>query len=297
MISSSKDKTEPTNTVYREGKRALPEDFQPSEHDFISGRGNALKRHPGNLRFLQLIEENLQEYAQMKSKNDKSLIVSRIVNQVRKSCPNGGGFVQQEGPAKAKRWVEIGNHLAREKVGARLRDALHSKYSSSSVAKKRRRRADDAQRMDQLDDILVLESSQTLAARIEELTQQVVAMNHQHDDNMNKSSTPDSSANNRADDELLRIFNQANWELLQKIKEQGICNTTNDESPSRRSSSSESDTSSSNGSHAERSRGGGTKRKLEFDIAELMESQDDEDDFPEDTSFEPFPFEYVFAAQ
>jgi len=41
-------------------------------------------------------------------------------------------------------WREVGDHLAREKVGQTLRDSLHNKYSSSTKAKKRRRQAEKA---------------------------------------------------------------------------------------------------------------------------------------------------------
>jgi len=84
---------------------------------------------------------HLDKYSAATSKQEKSRIVSSIVDTIRRSSANGG-FVKLD-PLTGN-WFEVGDHLAREKVGQTLRDALHTKYSSSTKAKKRRRQAEKA---------------------------------------------------------------------------------------------------------------------------------------------------------
>lgn len=84
---------------------------------------------------------HLERYAAATTKQDKSRIVSEIVDTIRKSSPDGG-FVKLD-PLTGS-WREVGDHLAREKVGQTLRDSLHTKYSSSTKAKKQRRQAEKA---------------------------------------------------------------------------------------------------------------------------------------------------------
>lgn len=73
----------------------------------------------GNRRFRLLITMYLERYRQARSKLDKSLVVIAIVDTIR-SC--GGGFVKQD--RKTKKWIEIGDQLARDKVGHSLRDTM-----------------------------------------------------------------------------------------------------------------------------------------------------------------------------
>ena len=50
----------------------------------------------GNRRFRVCIENNLERYAEAKTKLDKSLIVMSIVDNIREaSKSHGGGFVKQ----------------------------------------------------------------------------------------------------------------------------------------------------------------------------------------------------------
>jgi hypothetical protein len=81
-----------------------------------------------------MIEETLDRYAQASTKYEKSNIVSDIVETIRRTSSNGG-FVKQEDGI----WYEVGDHLARKKVGQNLRDSLHKMYRSSTKSKRRRR--------------------------------------------------------------------------------------------------------------------------------------------------------------
>ena len=45
------------------GMRRLSLDFVPGRYDVICSRGNAIKKHPGNVRFAQLVADFLPKYA------------------------------------------------------------------------------------------------------------------------------------------------------------------------------------------------------------------------------------------
>lgn len=68
---------------------------------------------------------------------EKILVVSQIVDAVRQTSP-GGRFVKKD--KNDDRWMEVGDVLAREKVGQSLRERLDSKYKSSTRAKRRQRK-------------------------------------------------------------------------------------------------------------------------------------------------------------
>lgn len=110
--------------------------FQPGPFDVICSRGSAAKNHAGNKFFVQLIERNCQRYTQTTCKLAKSMIVSEMLDTVRRSSPEGG-FVKQDADGT---WCETGDHLAREKIGQCFRDRLHTMYASSSKSKLEKRR-------------------------------------------------------------------------------------------------------------------------------------------------------------
>jgi hypothetical protein len=138
--------------------RPLGPDFvEPGEFDVICDRGNLALKHPGNLRLKSTIESKLAEYAKATSKTQKTFIVTSIVDSVRDA---NGGFVK----CKNGEWFEVGDFLAREKIGQwyvldcallylvdenvelgpltetcrSLRDTLHMMYKSSTKAKRAR---------------------------------------------------------------------------------------------------------------------------------------------------------------
>ena len=115
----------------------LAKDFVPGPFDVICCRGKQPKYHPGNMFFTKLVEDNCQRYTETEARMEKSLIVSEILDTVRRKSPHGG-FVKQNSEG---RWCETGDHLAREKITQCFRDRLHTRYSSSSKAKLERRRS------------------------------------------------------------------------------------------------------------------------------------------------------------
>lgn len=108
----------------RENATPLSEQFSPSNYDVICGRGAQCYNHIGNRRFRVTIGMNLQRYLSASSKIEKTLVVMSIVDTIRESSPEGG-FVKQH--PTTGRWFEVGDHLAREKVGQALRQLQRSK--------------------------------------------------------------------------------------------------------------------------------------------------------------------------
>jgi hypothetical protein len=68
----------------------------------------------GNRRFRLTIDINLAKYREADTKFAISIIVWDVVDSIRSSSPDGGFVKFSNG-----RWYEVGDHLAREKVGQR----------------------------------------------------------------------------------------------------------------------------------------------------------------------------------
>lgn len=115
-------------------KTLLPPDFEPNSYTVICARGKDAFNSVGNRRFRVLVDCHLEQYSMSLSKAEKSLIVSEIVETIRNA---GGCFARFENGT----WYEVGDRIAREKVGAQFRDCLHMQYRSSTKAKTARRRA------------------------------------------------------------------------------------------------------------------------------------------------------------
>jgi hypothetical protein len=111
----------------------LTPDFTPGSFDVVCARGGDAKNHEGNRNFRRKIKESADAYAKAEGKLFKSLVVSKVVNWIRKASLEGG-FVK---PINGV-WYEVGDYTAREKVGQALRDQNHSQYKSSTKAKRRR---------------------------------------------------------------------------------------------------------------------------------------------------------------
>ena len=113
----------------------LPIDFQPDHLSVVIGRGRAFNEAAGNQNLKVLATYFVRRYKEAPSKQDKSDIVSRIVQMVEDACPDGG-FVTLNGG----RWWTVDEHTKRDGVARVLRDLLSDKYKSSSKSKVARRR-------------------------------------------------------------------------------------------------------------------------------------------------------------
>lgn len=117
-------------------KTVLPIDFRPSAYDVICARGKTAWNHVGNRRFRTTVDINLDRYKAATTKVQKSLIVMEIVDLYRENSPRGG-FVRQD--SDTKRWHEVGDAVAREKVGQSLRELLLQQDPEKHTAKKTRK--------------------------------------------------------------------------------------------------------------------------------------------------------------
>ena len=63
-----------------------------------------------------MVEGQMDNYANARTKTDKSLVVSVLVNRVRQANPEGG-FVKNFGG----RWYRVSERYSREKVGQQFR--------------------------------------------------------------------------------------------------------------------------------------------------------------------------------
>jgi hypothetical protein len=124
-------------------KAQLGVNFQPSNFSVVCGRGRESFNHVGNRRFRVIASMAVDRYSQAGDrKRAKSDIVSEIIAVIREA---GGNFCTYKRGA----WFEVGDHYAREKVGALMRDLLHTRYRSSYKAKiacRRARKQDEKQK-------------------------------------------------------------------------------------------------------------------------------------------------------
>lgn len=176
----------------------LPDAFAPSSLDVVVGTGREAKLHPGNGHFLELLQrEYLEKYSNAKCKLEKTLIISEIVNDVRERSPTHTGFVKRIQDC----WCQVEDHLAREKVSQSLRNILHTQYRSS-VKSKKQRRCMIRQEIDNSVDDMLNASQSFLSLRISELSLEM--------DKKGGAKAPDA--------EVLRLFSQANIDILEGLK-------------------------------------------------------------------------------
>lgn len=156
--------------------------------DVICARGKKALNHSGNVRFRALIDGSLEEYSTCKTKLEKSLIVSKVVDAVRQASPYGGFIKQFDGV-----WYEVGDHTAREKTGQSFRDLLHTQYKSSTKAKMARRK----HQQDKTEHDVGTMGSGRVAKQMKQISQ---------------------AKNNPSFEHMQSVFNQANQQLFRHIK-------------------------------------------------------------------------------
>lgn len=91
--------------------KVLPEDFVPTVFSVICARGKVAYESQGNTWFRGLVRQYTRQYAKA-SKMEKSIIVSVIVDTVRKASPVGSFIRKVKG-----KWQEVSEGVARERVG------------------------------------------------------------------------------------------------------------------------------------------------------------------------------------
>ncbi|CAB9496151.1 Nitrilase family, member 2 [Seminavis robusta] len=119
---------------------ALPEDFAPSAHDVVIGKGKKFYFHAGNQWLRDVVAERIAEYSQATTKADKSNIISKVVEYISQN----GRFVKID--THTGQWVYAEPLLCREKCSQTFRDNLAQTYRSSNVAKRNKRRQEQQEK-------------------------------------------------------------------------------------------------------------------------------------------------------
>ena len=115
-----------------EDSSVLPLDFSPNNYTVICGRGKVCANAIGNKRLKILASLFVSKYSKARNKEEKTVIVTKIMDMVVDACPDERGtFVKH----KNGRYYTVHDSLAREKIGAALRELLFTKYKSSSKSK------------------------------------------------------------------------------------------------------------------------------------------------------------------
>lgn len=190
MPGSFVDKT--LSSKKTKNRRELPARYTPGNFDVICGKGKGCFNHEGNKHFRQIVATHLASYSEANTKLAKSAIVSSIIAIVRDLSP-GGGFIKRD--AERGSWHEVGDHLAREKVGQTIRDALHHQYRSSTKSKKKRRQVEQAK---------AHACMETISNRNAEISSKI--------DDLNTKATLTNS-----DRQLAEMFTKANIEILREL--------------------------------------------------------------------------------
>jgi hypothetical protein len=126
----------------------------------VIGRGKQCQEFVGNKRLEVLAKNVLPQYVEAKDKEEKSKIVSFLVQSIKEA---GGSFVRL---MDKQRLEKADERIAREKVGVVLRNLLHDKYRSSTKSKvvARRHRTERRQRNSALSSSCSLSSSSSSSA-------------------------------------------------------------------------------------------------------------------------------------
>mmetsp|Transcript_18536 Transcript_18536/g.28611 ORF Transcript_18536/g.28611 Transcript_18536/m.28611 type:complete len:199 (+) Transcript_18536:40-636(+) len=113
-----------SNKIFVPSVKRLPRDFKPTHLDIFCGRGRESRVHVGTEHFRQIIKNNLQGYKKTQTRYEKTEFIKSIVELLRcKAASKGGaGFIKYDKPSGY--WFEIGDQVAREKVGHAFRDLL-----------------------------------------------------------------------------------------------------------------------------------------------------------------------------
>jgi hypothetical protein len=174
---------------------SLPGGYQPSSQDVICARGKAFWCHDGNKRYRDLIAAATPRYSETTNKQEKTMIVTEIIEAVHKLEGKFIKKVKKGGP-----FVVVSEVFAREKVGQSLRDGLSAKYKSATKFKKQRKSKTTTEKVN-MDADRIVHTNRYVCQRIDELGQQV-------------SRCGDLAS----DATIVTLFSRTNCDILESIK-------------------------------------------------------------------------------
>ncbi|CAB9528503.1 Nitrilase family, member 2 [Seminavis robusta] len=117
----------------------MPDDWVPSRHDVIIGRGKKVHAHAGNQKLRTIVETEVQAYSNAKNRAAKTKIIVRVFKAIR--ADSQIGFVKKD-PA-TKKFFAVEDTTAKITIAQYFRDVLADKggYKSSKAYKQRLRDA------------------------------------------------------------------------------------------------------------------------------------------------------------
>ncbi len=118
--------------------------------DILCGRGKAFANHPGNLKFTQKIQSNLQKYRDAPKRIDRSIILATMVDGF---FEEGYRFLKKDRTTNG--WIQLNADQCHEKVGHALRDLqrktagkqFQSQSATAIAANKRQQQSQHEQLM------------------------------------------------------------------------------------------------------------------------------------------------------
>ena len=145
---------------HKKKKHLLPAGFEPDDYTVVLGRAREFQEYAGNKRLKAIVDAHLHLYNEAPDKLEKTVIVTKVFNQVR-AATSTGHFVKLE----KGRYYEVGERTARERIGAMFRDSLSAKYKSSAKNKLAARMVKKASRTSQ--DCSMKEAARTVQQQLE----------------------------------------------------------------------------------------------------------------------------------
>ncbi|CAB9524839.1 Nitrilase family, member 2 [Seminavis robusta] len=117
----------------------LPDSFVPPQNVAVLGRGKRYLKHPGNRRLRELVQSEIPNYLSSPNRKDKSGIILRVIEIMRKGTAGQVGFVRYD--TISGKWFLVDDGTARVSVAQIFRDALSKHYRSSRQHKQKKRQA------------------------------------------------------------------------------------------------------------------------------------------------------------
>jgi len=106
----------------------LPLNFKPGAKDILCGRGNVFSNHEGNRYFGKVIRSNIREYKAASNRTEKIIVVDEILEEIQMS---GARFAKID--RETKRWYELNDVQAHQKIGHAIRDTIRLVQSRKRI--------------------------------------------------------------------------------------------------------------------------------------------------------------------
>eukprot|EP00525_Craspedostauros_australis_P008384 CAMPEP_0198128742 /NCGR_PEP_ID=MMETSP1442-20131203/50033_1 /TAXON_ID= /ORGANISM="Craspedostauros australis, Strain CCMP3328" /LENGTH=182 /DNA_ID=CAMNT_0043788963 /DNA_START=24 /DNA_END=569 /DNA_ORIENTATION=+ len=90
----------------------------PLKDDIVLGRGKPYQSFPGNLKFVEILEDYKDVYHHCKSRTDKTSLSSKLLKVIK---DRGMRFLQRHGQSDGMYWEEVTDEVARQKITMSLR--------------------------------------------------------------------------------------------------------------------------------------------------------------------------------